>query len=216
MVADQLAAPGRDIRNPRVLEAMAAVPRHAFIPRHLQAEAYADHPLPIGFDQTISQPYIVAFMTQAIDPQPSDRVLEIGTGSGYQTAVLARLVAEVHTLEIVPRLARDAAATFRRLGIRNVAVHETDGSVGWPEAAPYDAILVTCAPRRVPAALTAQLRDGGRLIAPVGDLAHGQDLTLVTRHGPHLDSLRLLPVRFVPLVSPSETGSLPVDDPSRR
>ena len=199
MVQDQLRSPGRDIRNPLVLEALAQVPRHAFVPPECRAEAYADHPLPIGFEQTISQPYIVAFMTEAIDPRPGDRVLEVGTGSGYQTAVLARLVAEVHTLEIVPALARSAAATFRTLGLRNIEVHEADGSLGWPAAAPFDAIVVTCAPRIVPMALVEQLRDGGRLVVPVGNVSEGQELVLIRRTGARTVSRRLLAVRFVPM-----------------
>lgn len=199
MVRQQLEAPGRDITNRRVLEAMSAVPRHEFVPAELRAEAYADRPLPIGHGQTISQPFIVAFMTQALEPQPGDRVLEIGTGSGYQAAVLARLVRHVHTIEIVEPLARRAAADLLRLGLTNVTVRAGDGHRGWPEAAPFDVIIVTCAPEAIPPALVSQLRDGGRMILPVGTPETGQDLVLLRKQGDRVERTSVLPVRFVPM-----------------
>ncbi|HNQ88537.1 MAG TPA: protein-L-isoaspartate(D-aspartate) O-methyltransferase [Verrucomicrobiota bacterium] len=198
MVAQQLEASGRDIRNPRVLAAMAEVPRHEFVPEAQRSRAYADHPLPIGYGQTISQPYIVAFMTEHLDPRPTDRVLEVGTGSGYQAAVLSRLVAEVYTIEIVEPLAMRAAADLRRLGYANVSVRAGDGYAGWPEAAPFDAIMVTCAPDHVPAPLVAQLREGGRMIIPVGGVGD-QNLIVLEKRGGGVERRAVLPVRFVPM-----------------
>ncbi len=206
MVRDQLTSPGRHITHPRVLSAMARIPRHEFVPAPYAAEAYADHPLPIGHHQTISQPFIVAFMTEALDPQPNHRILEIGTGSGYQTAVLASLVREIHTLEIVPELAQSATATLRRLGIRNVTVHPCDGNFGWPDAAPYDRILVGCAPNQIPSPLMDQLRDGGRMILPVGNLDQGQDLVVLEKHGSRIETRHVLPVRFVPMTGGGFAG----------
>jgi protein-L-isoaspartate(D-aspartate) O-methyltransferase len=202
MVEQQLKSPGRDIRNPRVLAAMAGVPRHELVPVALRSEAYADHPLPIGFGQTISQPYIVAFMTERIDPQPTDKVLEIGSGSGYQAAVLAALVTEVYSIEIVPELAARAAADLERLGVRNVRIRSGDGYWGWPEAAPFDAIIVTCAPGRVPQPLITQLREGGRMIIPVGEFGE-QELYLLEKRGDGLVRTAVLPVRFVPMTGPN-------------
>ncbi|HOX03673.1 MAG TPA: protein-L-isoaspartate(D-aspartate) O-methyltransferase [Candidatus Paceibacterota bacterium] len=198
MVADQLEAPGRDIRNPRVLKAMAAVPRHEFVPETERHDAYGDFPLPIGHQQTISQPYIVAFMTEQLDPQPKDRVLEVGTGSGYQAAVLSPLVAEVYTIEIVEPLARQAEATLQRLRCTNVHVRFGDGYQGWPERAPFDAVIVTCAPDHVPQPLIDQLRDGGRMIIPVGPL-HEQSLVRLEKRGGTIHQQAVLPVRFVPM-----------------
>jgi protein-L-isoaspartate(D-aspartate) O-methyltransferase len=198
MVKEQLAAPGRDLRNPRVLDVMGRVPRHEFVPAREQAEAYHDHPLPIGYGQTISQPFIVAFMTEALNPQPADRVLEIGTGSGYQAAVLAELVAEVYSIEIVKPLAERAQETLQRLGYRNVHVRAGDGHQGWPEQAPFDAIIVTCAPERVPQPLVDQLRDGGRMIVPVGG-GFEQELVLLEKRGREVRQRAVLPVRFVPM-----------------
>jgi protein-L-isoaspartate(D-aspartate) O-methyltransferase len=198
MVRAQLAAPGRDITNARVLAAMGAVPRHEFVPPPLRAEAYADHPLPIGYDQTISQPYIVAFMTETLDPRVTDKVLEIGTGSGYQAAVLAELVAEVYSIEIVEPLALRARADLERLGCRNVHVRVGDGYAGWPEAAPFDAIMVTCAPDHAPAPLIAQLREGGRMVIPVGPPGD-QELHLLEKRSGALLRRGLLAVRFVPM-----------------
>jgi protein-L-isoaspartate(D-aspartate) O-methyltransferase len=198
MVEEQLAAPGRDIRNRRVLDAMAAVPRHEFVPKALWKFAYSDEPLPIGYGQTISQPFIVAFMTEQLDPKPTDRVLEIGTGSGYQAAVLSRLVAEVYTIEIIEPLAKRAEADLKRLGYNNVKVLAGDGYQGWPEHAPFDAIIVTCAPDHIPQPLVGQLRDGGRMIIPVGP-SDNQQLYLLQKLGTKVEQQAILPVRFVPM-----------------
>jgi len=198
MVERQLQGPGRNIRNARVLAAMAAVPRHEFVPERLRAEAYGDYPLPIGHGQTISQPYIVAFMTEQLDPQPTDKILEVGTGSGYQAAVLAKLVAEVYTIEIVEPLARRAGADLKRLGYDNVKVRSGDGYQGWPEAAPFDAVIVTCAPDHVPQPLVDQLKDGGKMIVPVGELGD-QYLYLLEKKGGEIRRTAVLPVRFVPM-----------------
>jgi protein-L-isoaspartate(D-aspartate) O-methyltransferase len=198
MVEEQLAAPGRDIRNGRVLDAMAAVPRHEFVPKALWKFAYSDDPLPIGYGQTISQPFIVAFMTEQLDPKPTDRVLEIGTGSGYQAAVLSRLVAEVYTIEIIEPLAKRAEADLKRLGYNNVKVLAGDGYQGWPEHAPFDAIIVTCAPDHIPQPLVGQLRDGGRMIIPVGP-SDNQQLYLLQKLGTKVEQQAILPVRFVPM-----------------
>lgn len=198
MVETQLKAPGRDIRNERVLAAMGKVPRHELVPANLRREAYADHPLPIGHGQTISQPFIVAFMTEALDPKPTDKVLEIGTGSGYQAAVLAELVAEVYTIEIVEPLARRAEADLARVGYQNVRVRAGDGYRGWPEAAPFDAIIVTCAPDHVPAPLVEQLKEGGRMIIPVGPFGE-QQLVLLEKRDGEIRRRGVLAVRFVPM-----------------
>jgi protein-L-isoaspartate(D-aspartate) O-methyltransferase len=198
MVREQLAAPGRDITNARVLEVMGRVPRHEFVPEPLRARAYGDHPLPIGYDQTISQPFIVAFMTEKLDPKPTDKVLEIGTGSGYQAAVLAGLVSNVYTIEIIEPLARRAEADLKRLGYTNVFVRVGDGYKGWPEAAPFDAIIVTCAPDHVPPPLVEQLKDGGRMIIPVGPPGR-QELYLLVKQGGRVEQRAVLPVRFVPM-----------------
>lgn len=207
MVADQLAAPARGIKDPRVLQAMATVPRHEFVPEARRKFAYADHPLPIGHSQTISQPYVVAFMTEQLNPKPTDRVLEIGTGSGYQAAVLSRLVAEVYSIEIVEPLAQRAEADLKRLGFRNVHVRAGDGYQGWPEHAPFDAIIVTCAPDRIPKALVEQLKDGGRMIIPVGTAA-SQHLYLLQKRGAEIEQQRVLPVQFVPMTG-NRTDGLP-------
>lgn len=195
MVKEQLAS--RDIRNPRVLAAMEAVPRHEFVPEEEQRLAYADMPLPIGHGQTISQPYIVALMTQLLEPKSTDRVLEIGTGSGYQAAVLAELVDEVYSIEIVEPLAERAEATLKRLGIKNVHVRSGDGYQGWPDKAPFDAIIVTCAPDHVPKPLVEQLREGGRMAIPIGEGI--QDLILLRKENGQLIRESKLPVRFVPM-----------------
>jgi protein-L-isoaspartate(D-aspartate) O-methyltransferase len=198
MVEEQLAAPGRDIKDSRVLKAMATVPRHEFVPKDLQKFAYLDEPLPIGYGQTISQPFIVAFMTEQLDPKPSDRVLEIGTGSGYQAAVLSLLVSEVYTIEIIEPLAKRAAADLNRLGYNNVKVRAGDGYQGWPDHAPFDAIIVTCAPENIPQPLVEQLRDDGRMMIPVGSYDN-QQLYLLQKHGSKVDQKAVLPVRFVPM-----------------
>ena len=182
---------------------MGRVPRHEFVPERLRGEAYQDHPLPIGHGQTISQPYIVAFMTQELDPKPTDRVLEIGTGSGYQAAVLAEMVSEVYTIEIVAELAQRATADLKRLGYTNVHVRAGDGYKGWAEAAPFDAIIVTCAPERVPEPLAAQLKEGGRMIIPVG-AGWGQDLVLLRKRGGKIERSTVLPVRFVPMTGEAQ------------
>ncbi len=208
MVTRQLACPDRGITDPRVLEAMEDVPRHAFVPEDLASLAYADRPLPIGYDQTISQPFIVAFMTQALGPRRADRVLEIGTGSGYQAAVLSRIVARVHTLEIIEPLARRAAATLAELGCHNVTVHLRDGHQGCPEEAPFDAIIVTCAPAFVPESLLDQLRPDGRMIVPVGRAMDSQELILLRRRDAGFERESILPVRFVPMTgTPLDSAS---------
>jgi len=198
MIRDQIVA--RGIADPRVLEAMARVPRHEFVPVGRRGEAYEDSPLPIGHGQTISQPYIVAFMTAALDPKPGDRVLEVGTGSGYQAAVMSGLVAEVYTMEIVEPLAKRAEADLQRLGYGNVKVRAGNGYLGWPEAAPFDAIIVTCAPEKVPQALVDQLKVGGRMIIPVGSQWGAQELILLRKTPAGLERQAVLPVRFVPMV----------------
>jgi len=206
MVAEQLVGPGRDIADPRVLDAMRQVPRHELVPEADRPFAYDDRALPIGFGQTISQPYIVALMSEILEPRPTDRFLEIGTGSGYQAAVLSRLVQEVFTIEIVEPLARRAAIDLERIGCANVVVRLGDGSQGWPEAAPFDAIMVTCAPDNVPRPLANQLKDGGRMIIPVGPIDH-QELVLLGKRGTRLDKTDVLPVRFVPMTGQAQRHS---------
>jgi protein-L-isoaspartate(D-aspartate) O-methyltransferase len=198
MVKEQLAA--RGIKDERVLQALGKVPREEFVPEAQRAGAYRDDALPIGHGQTISQPYIVAFMTEAIGPQPKQRVLEIGTGSGYQAAVLAEVVGEVYSIELLPALAEQARARLQRLGYRTVQLRTGDGYRGWPEAAPFDAIVVTCGADHVPQPLVEQLKVGGRLVIPVGKNPEQQSLRLITK-GPRGErQMRdLLPVRFVPL-----------------
>ncbi len=195
MVAAQIEA--RGVKDEATLAAMRRVARHLFVPSESRDAAYEDHPLPIGSGQTISQPYIVAFMTEAAALQPGETVLEIGTGSGYQAAVLAHVAARVHTIEIVKPLAESAAATLKRLGCDTVSVRAGDGYQGWPEAAPFDAILVTAAAPRIPEPLKQQLKEGGRLVVPVGD--DWQELVVVTRRGARFEEKRVLPVRFVPM-----------------
>jgi protein-L-isoaspartate(D-aspartate) O-methyltransferase len=195
MVREQIEA--RGVSDPRTLAALRAVARHLFVPPAQVPSAYDDRPLPIGHEQTISQPYIVAFMTEALELQGGDKVLEVGTGSGYQAAVLAAAGARVHTIEIVAPLAEEARARLARLGYTNVEVRAGDGYLGWPEAAPFDAIVITAAAPRIPEPLKAQLKDGGRLVMPLGDEA--QELVLVTRAGATFAERRLMPVRFVPM-----------------
>lgn len=193
---------GQGIRDRRVLEAMARLERADFVPERARAEAGADAPLPIGHGQTISQPYVVAVMTEALQLKGHERVLEVGTGSGYQTAVLALLCREVYTVEIVPELALSARRLLRRLGFENVYFRQADGSLGWPEAAPFDAILAAAAPSEVPVPLVAQLQRGGRMVIPVGPMGGSQELLRIqrARHPGDLPLLeRLLPVRFVPM-----------------
>jgi protein-L-isoaspartate(D-aspartate) O-methyltransferase len=178
---------------------MAKVPREEFIPVDVRADAYEDGPLPIGYDQTISQPYIVAFMTEQLRPKPSDRILEIGSGSGYQAAILAELVGDVYTIDIVEPLTKTAEATLQRLGYNNVHIKVGDGYKGWPEAAPFDAIIVTCAPEKVPQPLVDQLKDGGRMVIPVGE-RFAQQLYLLEKKNGQLKESITLPVRFVPML----------------
>jgi protein-L-isoaspartate(D-aspartate) O-methyltransferase len=204
MVTEQLAGPGRDITNALVLAAMRKVPRHEFVPEKLRSEAYQDRPLPIGHDQTISQPFIVGFMTAQLELKPADKVLEIGTGSGYQAAVLAELAAQVYTIEIIDDLAKRAAATLKRLGYTNVFVRAGDGYKGWPEAVPFDAIIVTCAPDSVPPRLIEQLKDGGRMIIPIGS-GWDQELVLLRKEGGKMEQRAVLPVRFVPMTGNPKT-----------
>ncbi len=199
MVKCQLRA--RGIQDQHVLEAMERIPRHEFVPKAVQDDAYRDSPLPINAEQTISQPYIVALMTQALHLSDGEHVLEIGTGSGYQTAVLCELVQYVYSLERVARLARDAVTRLHALGYANFDVHVGDGSQGLPDMAPFDAILVTAAAPSVPGPLRAQLNPkGGRLVIPVGDEDKGQFLELVTRFDDHWYSKRIAAVHFVPLI----------------
>jgi protein-L-isoaspartate(D-aspartate) O-methyltransferase len=200
MVRIQIAA--RGVRNRQVLEAMRKVPRHLFVPPAMQPYAYTDSPLPIGYKQTMSQPYIVAFMTEALALTPGDRVLEVGTGSGYQAAVLSVLVREVYSIEIVGPLATEAAERLGRLGYQNVMVRAGDGYRGWPEAAPFDAIILTAAPDHIPQPLLAQLTPGGRLVVPVGK--YFQTLKRIRRTAKGYETENLLPVRFVPMTGEAE------------
>lgn len=193
-------ATGRKAFSERVMQAMGGVPRHAFVGPGQQGDAYRNVPLPIGQGQTISQPYVVALMTDVLDLAPSDRVLEVGSGCGYQSAVLARLAAHVYAVEIAPKLADAAAARLKALGVTNVTARTGDGAEGWPEYAPFDAILVAAAPREIPPALIAQLKPGGRLVCPVGKHTLAQDLLLVTKDAKGgVSTRRILPVAFVPL-----------------
>jgi protein-L-isoaspartate(D-aspartate) O-methyltransferase len=192
----------RDITDAATLRAMARVPRHRFVSAALAAHAYADRALPIDEGQTISQPYIVALMTQLLELGGSEKVLEVGTGSGYQAAVLAELVARVYTIEILPGLAASAAARLRALGYSGVAVRTGDGYRGWPEAAPFDAIVVTAGATHIPEPLAAQLAEGGRLVIPVGESAGTQELIQARKKGGRLVTRVVIPVRFVPLLEP--------------
>ncbi len=197
MVAFQIAA--RGVRDARVLSAMAEIPRHLFVPAESVDQAYEDHPVPIGAGQTISQPYVVAFMTECLKLRGDEKVLEVGTGSGYQAAVLGRLAASVFTVEIEAGLARRAAALLERLGFANVHVRAGDGFFGWPGEAPFDAVMVTAAAPEVPPALFSQLAEGGRLIIPLGDPAAFQRLTVITKRAGKPLVERVLEVRFVPM-----------------
>lgn len=196
MVEQQLRA--RGIREPRVLEAMGRVPRHQFVPAALASRAYEDGPLPIGDGQTISQPFVVAYMTEVLSLQPTDRVLEIGTGSGYQAAILGELAKEVYTIEIVPALAERARKTLETLGYRNIHTRLGDGYAGWPEAAPFEKIIVTAAPEAVPQALIDQLEIGGTMVVPVG--RRQQMMTILRRTPDGVVRRETIPVRFVPMV----------------
>ena len=201
MVREQIAA--RGIRDPRVIEALREVPRHAFIPEPERSRAYDDGPVPIGQGQTISQPYIVALMTELLLPQPGDRVLEVGTGSGYQAAVLARLVSHVYTVELEESLASTATALLRELKYENITVRTGDGYAGWPEHAPFDIVIVTAAPEQIPQPLIEQLQPGGRLIVPVGPRFNVQQLQLIEKDAAGAIRTRdIAPVMFVPLRRP--------------
>jgi protein-L-isoaspartate(D-aspartate) O-methyltransferase len=196
MIANQLRA--RDVRDERVLDAIGRVERHLFLPEDARSDAYEDHPVPIGHGQTISQPYIVGFMTQALDVGSAHRVLEIGTGCGYQTAVLAELAREVFTIEVVPELAEKARGTLNDLGYANVHFRVGDGYDGWPEQAPFDRILGAAAPRDIPPVLVEQLAEEGVLVLPVGDWH--QEIKVIQKRGGHVQSRDVLPVRFVPMI----------------
>jgi protein-L-isoaspartate(D-aspartate) O-methyltransferase len=196
MVESQIA--GRGVTNRLVLDAMRKVPRHQFVPDTYKSEAYQDRPLPIGMDQTISQPYIVGYMTEAISPGKDDIVLEIGTGSGYQAAVLAEIVKEVYTLEIVPELGKVAKDRLINMGYKNIHCRVSDGYHGWQEHAPFDAIVVTAAAEKIPQPLVDQLAEGGRMIIPVGPAFDIQNLVLLTRQNGEIKSKKLFSVRFVP------------------
>ncbi len=200
MVAEQIKA--RGITDPRVLEAMEKVPRHKFLPPHLWDEAYDDGPLPIGYGQTISQPYVVAYMTEQLQLTGTEKVLEIGTGSGYQTAILAELAKEVYSIEIVPELGHRAARILKELGYTNVHVRIGDGYRGWPEEAPFDAILLAAAPDHIPQPLLDQLKEGGRMILPVGE--YYQDLVLIRKTEEGIIKESKIPVRFVPMRGEAE------------
>ena len=202
MVAEQIEA--RGIENQQVLQAMLAVERHRFVPGSYRAYAYADHPLPIGYDQTISQPYIVALMTDLLDIDSSSTVLEIGTGSGYQAAVLAEICKAVYSVEIVPQLGQSARQLLDMLGYENTHIKIGDGYQGWPEQAPFDGIIVTCSPTAIPAPLTVQLAEGGRMVIPVGEKYY-QELVLLQKRNGKIRRQRIIPVRFVPMMR--EDGS---------
>ena len=202
MVQQQLKA--RGVSDRRVMDAMNKVRRDEFVPAGLKGSSYTDQPLPIGYSQTISQPYIVAFMTEQLRLSPKDRVLEIGTGSGYQAAILAELAAEVYTIEIIEPLAKTAEATLQRLGYKNVHVKAGDGYKGWPEYAPFDAVIVTCAPDHVPQPLIDQLKEGGRMIIPVGSGLGFQQLHLLEKKNGKLQRRAVLPVRFVPMTGEAQ------------
>lgn len=198
MVDDQIAA--RGVRNRAVLDAMRTVPRHEFVPEAYRKSAYVDSALPIGLDQTISQPYIVALMTELVEPKPEHRILEVGTGSAYQAAVISRIVMEVYTIEIIPQLAQSATERLKRLGYTNVNVREGDGYQGWPDKAPFDGILVTAGATEVPKPLVDQLKPGGRMVIPVGSTSDYQVLKVITkRPDGSTRTEEITPVRFVPL-----------------
>ena len=204
-VRDTRELTGRPVLDARVLEALRGVPRHMFVPDDLQASAYVNHPLPIGHGQTISQPYIVALMSDLIQPRAGDVVLEVGTGSGYQAAILARLVKQVYSLEIIEELAAQARVRLQRLGCDNVEVRAGNGRFGWPEHAPYDSIMVTAAAPRIPPALIEQLKPGGILVIPVGEQNAAQNLTVIRKQeNGRVEQTHVLPVAFVPLTGAAD------------
>jgi protein-L-isoaspartate(D-aspartate) O-methyltransferase len=210
MVETQIVA--RGVRDPRVLAAMRKVPRHLFVDPAQRSQAYEDHPLPIPGNQTISQPYIVAIMTELLDLQPKERVLEIGTGSGYESAILGELASEVYTIEIVPELARSAAVRLKALHYDNVVVREGDGYRGWPEHAPFDAIIVTAAPERIPQPLIEQLAPGGVMVIPVGGFFQELKVFRKSADG-RVTEKDILPVRFVPMTGEIEKTPTPSETP---
>ena len=195
---------GRDINDKKVLSVMSKVKRHLFVEKSLWNVAYNDYPLSIDEGQTISQPYIVALMTQCLNLKPTDNVLEIGTGSGYQAAVLAELVDQVYSIEIGEKLAKEASLRLKKLGYQNVKVKQGDGYFGWPSYAPFDAIIVTCAANNIPPPLTKQLKEGGRLIIPLGSTLFHQTLTLITKVKGELEVKHISGVRFVPMIGETE------------
>jgi protein-L-isoaspartate(D-aspartate) O-methyltransferase len=212
MVDDEIVAAG--VKNKRVIQAMRDTPRHEFMPVRERKYAYYDMALPIGEGQTISPPFVVAYMTEAIDPQPGDRVLEIGTGSGYQAAVLSPLVRDVYTIEIVESLGRKAAKTLERLHYKNVHAKVGDGYQGWPEHAPFDKIIVTCSPEKVPPALVDQLKEGGRIVIPCGE-RYQQTLYLLKKSDGKMVSEALQPTLFVPMTGKAEAGREVLPDPAK-
>ncbi len=203
MVEKQIHA--RGVTQPEVLSAMETIPRHLFVPEEVRDEAYEDHPLPIDYGQTISQPYIVALMTELLDLEGPEKVLEIGTGSGYHSAVLSRVAGEVYTIEIIEPLGRKAGQILDALGFHNVHVLVGDGYRGWPDEAPFDAIILTAAPPRLPQPLIDQLAVGGRMVVPVGDFL--QDLRLIIKTEDGLESRKVAPVRFVPMTGEVQEGN---------
>jgi protein-L-isoaspartate(D-aspartate) O-methyltransferase len=202
MVETQIQA--RGVKDPRVLSAMLKVERHLFVPKEIQPSAYEDRPLPIGEGQTISQPYIVAFMTELLELKGTEKVLEIGTGSGYQAAILGELAREVYTIEIVEPLGLSAQRLLRELGYRNIHVKVGDGYLGWPQAAPFDAIIVTCAPDHIPNPLIEQLKEGGRMAVPVG--GYSQALKKIVKRSGKIEATDALPVIFVPMTGEGVKG----------
>jgi protein-L-isoaspartate(D-aspartate) O-methyltransferase len=195
MVETQIKA--RGVMDHRVLDAMLKVERHLFVPKNLQTSAYSDQPLPIGEGQTISQPYIVAFMTELLELKGEEKVLEVGTGSGYQAAILAELAKEVYTIEIIEKLASSAEKLLLEMGYKNIKVKAGDGYLGWPEAAPFDAIIVTCAPDHIPKPLLDQLKEGGRMVIPVGE--YTQELKKIVKRTGKIETTNVIPVIFVPM-----------------
>ncbi len=202
----------RGVTDQEVLAAMERVPRHEFVPDTLKPQAYADHPLPIGYGQTISQPYIVALMTELLELEHSDKVLEVGTGSGYQAAILAEIAAEVYTVEIIKPLAEEARERLKRLGYTNFYVLAGDGYNGWPEHAPFDAIVVTCAPEHIPQPLVDQLADGGRLVIPIGPPGGYQTLWQISKHGDRTEQRDVTGVLFVPLTGQHQVRRRDAED----